>query len=222
MSDQPLDAHPACCKTSPVISAIPATWVRVHTGPPRAFVRDPSTFPVEPRDGSGFVTGIHGGLYPDSRSRCPRCFSRIFHRPLSAQRRFQLGRQMARRPDDDEADDAADLRPLFGPVVPVASPRAGVGAACTWIWAAAAMLTFPTAAFAFQLYPELPALLIILAVSKRVAVRRPMRGGLPSCTGLSRQAQPPARIAWFHVRFLLVCLCLAARGCLQEDTAEPR
>ena len=37
-----------------------------------------------------------------------------------------------------------------------------------WMWAAVAMLTLPTTAFAFQLYPELPALLIILAVSNEL------------------------------------------------------
>jgi hypothetical protein len=68
------------------------------------------------------------------------------------------------------------------------------------VWSVLAMLTLPTAAFAFQFYPELPALLLIVLMLTYVwyhasgssAVRAAAAGGVA------------AGLAWFHPRFLLI------------------
>ena len=80
------------------------------------------------------------------------------------------------------------------------------------LWAAGAMLTLPTAAFAFQFYPELPGLLVILLVStyvlfapSDVTIRLAIAAGAGA-----------AGLAWLHPRFLLVSALLAVCGVLRS------
>jgi hypothetical protein len=78
-----------------------------------------------------------------------------------------------------------------------------------WIWAAIGTMTLPTTAFAFQLYTELPAALIIIAVTSYVL----FAPGSSSRTAIAAGAAT-AGLIWLHPRFLLVSLCLAAAGAL--------
>ena len=76
------------------------------------------------------------------------------------------------------------------------------------VWAAAAMLSLPTAAFAFQFYPELPSLLLIVWLTTHVwfharegSVHRALVAGALS-----------AGLGWLHPRFLLISAVFTVSG----------
>ena len=80
-------------------------------------------------------------------------------------------------------------------------------------WAALAMVSLPTTAFAFQFYPELPGLLLILLVSIYVLFT-------PATTPLLLAAAAgtgAAALAWLHPRFLLVSAVLAVCGLVRSN-----
>jgi hypothetical protein len=79
------------------------------------------------------------------------------------------------------------------------------------LWAAVALLTLPTTAFAFQFYPETPALLIILIVSTVVLFRAERTTPLAAAAA----GGAAASLAWLHPRFLLVSLLLGALGAVR-------
>jgi hypothetical protein len=83
-----------------------------------------------------------------------------------------------------------------------------------WLSAVFAMATFPTSAFAFQLYPEIAAMLIVVASALIVAkglVREPVvapRSRLRTfAVGMLM-----ATLCWLHPRFLLLSAVLAGFG----------
>jgi hypothetical protein len=76
------------------------------------------------------------------------------------------------------------------------------------LWSGLAMLTLPAAAFAFQLYPELPALLLIILVTAYVWFHAPTSGaGRAMAAGAMA-----AGLAWFHPRFLLISALFVFAG----------
>jgi hypothetical protein len=85
--------------------------------------------------------------------------------------------------------------------------------------AGVAMLTLPTTAFAFQFYPEVPALLLIL-VAANVVWFHAASEGEPVTTRQSRLAwarflgagAAAGMLTWLHPRFLVISLALAAIG----------
>ena len=80
-------------------------------------------------------------------------------------------------------------------------------------WAALAMMSLPTTAFAFQFYPELPGLLLILLVSIYVLfapAKTPYLLAAAAGTGA-------AALAWLHPRFLLVSAVLAVCGLVRSN-----
>jgi hypothetical protein len=83
-----------------------------------------------------------------------------------------------------------------------------------WLAALAAALatfTLPVGAFAFQLYPELPALLIVLCVSTWLLFH--VGGTLPGARATAILAGAgAAALAWLHPRFLVVSIAFAAIG----------
>ena len=80
-------------------------------------------------------------------------------------------------------------------------------------WAALAMLTLPTSAFAFQFYPELPGLLLIVLVCTYVLFAPAQTHvALAASAGLGA-----AGLAWLHPRFLLVSAVLAVCGLVRSD-----
>jgi hypothetical protein len=78
--------------------------------------------------------------------------------------------------------------------------------------AALAMLTLPTTAFAFQFYPELPGLLLILLLSSYVLFMP-----TPSVLLAAAAGTGAAALAWLHPRFLLVSAVLAACGLMRSS-----
>ena len=85
-------------------------------------------------------------------------------------------------------------------------------------WAAVAMLTLPTTAFAFQFYPELPGLLVIMLV-RTFVLFAPAESGLLLASAAGTGA---AGLAWLHPRFLLVSMVLAIAGRPLERRSEWR
>ena len=75
------------------------------------------------------------------------------------------------------------------------------------------MLTLPTSAFAFQFYPELPGLLLIVLVCTYVLFAPAQTHvALAASAGLGA-----AGLAWLHPRFLLVSAVLAVCGLVRSD-----
>src|SRR5262249_38472037 len=86
------------------------------------------------------------------------------------------------------------------------------------VWAAIALVTLPSAAFPFQFYPELPALLMILLCSLYAMFAAPETGrGTAAAFGAAT-----AFLAWLHPRFLLVSIVILAIGAARTEAARRR
>ena len=204
--DEPLDARPALLQNGAhLINVIPQEIGRFAKDL-RDFVREPSRFRWNRASGAnGFVSGIHGGLYQEY---APGTSVVLF--PGYFVDRYLLNVDSSRDGKWPAALKATNLMMLltYGlcSVVLFRLLRHALGSEIlAWIWAAVAMLTLPTTAFAFQLYPELPALLIILAVSNELLFANPSRPLAAAVAGAAT-----GLLGWVHVRFLFVSLCLAA------------
>lgn len=86
------------------------------------------------------------------------------------------------------------------------------------IWATVATLTLPTAAFAFQFYPELPALLLIVLLTTYVWFHAPTSG----TTRAAAAGAIAAGLGWFHPRFLLISALFAVAGVISTRRREAR
>jgi hypothetical protein len=77
------------------------------------------------------------------------------------------------------------------------------------VWCVAALTTLPTSAFAFQFYPELPALLVIATITNWVLFSKDKSDWSAFGAGLATGG-----LCWLHPRFLLVSgvLTVAALG----------
>jgi hypothetical protein len=203
---QPLDARPALLRNGALLISVIPHEIDAFARDLRNFAREPTSFRWNRADGySGFVNGIHGGLY---QQYGPGMSTLLF--PGYFVDRYLLNVDASadgRWPADLTATNLMMLL-TYGvcSVMLFRLLRNALGSeTLAWIWAAAAMLTLPTTAFAFQLYPELPALLIILAVSNELMFADRSRSVAAAVAGAATGA-----LAWFHVRFLLIALCLAA------------
>jgi hypothetical protein len=204
--DQPLDARPALLQNGAgLIHAIPQD-IRAFATDLRNFAREPSGFRWNRASAyNAFVSGIHGGLYQEHSAGMS-----VLLFPGYFVDRYLLNVDSSgdgKWPRDFTATNLMMLL-TYGvcSVMLFRLLRHALGSdVLAWIWTAAAMLTLPTTAFAFQLYPELPALLIILAVSDELLFADRSRWLAAAMAGAGTGA-----LAWFHVRFLLISLCLAA------------
>jgi hypothetical protein len=173
-------------------------------------VRQPSRFRWNRASGTaGFVSGIHGGLYQEYG---PGTSAVLF--PGYFIDRYLLNVDSSRDGKWPVDFTATNLMMLltYGACSVVLFRllrHALESETLAWIWAAVAMLTLPTTAFAFQLYPELPALLIILAVSNELLFADRSGWLAAAAAGAATGA-----LGWVHVRFLFISLCLAVVGLL--------
>jgi hypothetical protein len=85
-------------------------------------------------------------------------------------------------------------------------------------WAAVAMISLPAGAFAFQFYPEVPALLVVILSVTYVWFQAPNATWLTSAAG----GIATAGLAWFHPRFLLLSAVLALTGVLNAGSRRSR
>jgi hypothetical protein len=86
-----------------------------------------------------------------------------------------------------------------------------------FIWAPAAVVTLPVAAFPFQIYPELAALLLIATVTNYVlfSPNQSAQAGLLWGTACGA-------LVWLHPRFLVVSLCLIAAAWILRSIPQRR
>jgi hypothetical protein len=205
--DQPLDATPALFGNVARLTGAVAGGARRLSEDLRGFARDPSGFRWNRAlggDGS-FLTGIHGGVY---QVHLPGVSAFLF--PGYFVDRYLLNVRTS--PDGRWPADLAMTNLMMLLVYGVCSVvlfrllRNALGSeSLAWIWAAVAMITLPTTAFAFQLYPEIPALLIILAVSNQL-----LFGSRTAALPAALAGAAAGALGWLHIRFLVVCLCLVA------------
>jgi hypothetical protein len=204
--DQPLDARPALLQNGAHLIRVISQEMGTLAKDLRDFVREPSSFRWNRAHGvNGFVSGIHGGLYQEY---APGTSVVLF--PGYFVDRYLLNTDSSSDGKWPAALTGTNLMMLltYGicSVVLFRLLRHALGSEIlAWMWAAVAMLTLPTTAFAFQLYPELPALLIILAVSNELLFANPSRPLAAAVAGAAAGA-----LGWVHVRFLFISLVLAA------------
>ncbi len=90
--------------------------------------------------------------------------------------------------------------------------------ALAFVWAAVGILTLPTAAFAFQFYPELVALLFAILVTTYVWFHAPQSVALMAAAA----GVATAGLAWLHPRFLPLSLCLGFSAIVRTRSPESR
>jgi len=206
VSDQPLDARPALLQNATLLIKTVPNEIGAAVGDVRAFLRDPAHFRWNRAAAyNGFVDGIHGGLYEQySPGMSVFLFPGYF-----------IDRYLLNVNASEDGKWPADLTMTkmmmlltYGmcAVMLFRLLRNALESdllACTWT--AVAMLTLPTTAFAFQMYPELPALFVILAVSNEL-----LFGNRTGWLAASIAGAAAGALGWVHVRFLLIAACLAA------------
>jgi hypothetical protein len=87
-----------------------------------------------------------------------------------------------------------------------------------FLWAAVGVLTLPTAAFAFQFYPELAALLLTILVTTYVWFHASQSGTLMAAAA----GAATAGLIWLHPRFLPLSMCLALPAILRTSSRRSR
>jgi hypothetical protein len=203
--DQPVDVRPALWQNVVLLARAVRDDTRRVVQDLGAFAADPLGFRWNRALGGqgGFLEGIHGGVYevhlPGASALI--CSGYFVDRALLNVNASRDGKWPANL-------TMTNLMMLLiygiASVVLFRLLRNALGSdALAWLWAAFAMLTLPTSAFAFQLYPEMPALLVVLAVTNALFFGDRSRVWPAVLTGLGAGA-----LAWLHVRFLLVCLVL--------------
>jgi hypothetical protein len=211
--EQPLDAAPRLLQNLGHLPAAVRDDSRRLVQDLRDFASDPSEFRWNRAlggDGS-FLNGIHGGAY---QVHSPGVSVILFPG-------YFLDRYLLNSRFKDEGRWPAELfmtnlmmLVTYGicAVVMFRLLRNALGSeSLGFVWAAIAMLTLPTAAFAFQLYPEIPSLLIVLAVSNYLFFSSRSRTMAAVVAGAAT-----GTLAWMHVRFLLVCVCLVVAALLMK------
>jgi hypothetical protein len=206
VSDQPVDAAPALLQNGEWFLAAAGEDLRGLVEDVQNFGRHPLSFRWNRvRAGNSFVTGRFGGIYQ-------------IHEPGTSAFLFPgyfIDRYLLSTGSSSDGKFPSDLvmtNVMMLLVYGLAAvflfrllARALGSESLAWIWAAIAMMTMPVTAFAFQFYPELPALLIIVAVSGYVLFTDSAGGASGALAGGVAGA-----LVWLHPRFLLTAFCLAA------------
>lgn len=92
-----------------------------------------------------------------------------------------------------------------------------------WLASALAMLTLPMTAFAFQFYPEVPALLLIVMAANYVWFPRLTPRAALRTIGMAVFAGAAAgMLTWLHPRFLVVSIVLAGVGAVRTSGTTRR
>lgn len=209
LTDVPLDARPGMGRLPALLWQAIGLDASDLVSDLRRFAASPGNFRWNrARGAEGFLTGKRGGTYQLYQ---PGLSVLLF--PGYFIDRHLLGLRPGYQqefPDELPATNLTMLL-LFG-MCAVALFRllrnALASDALAWFWAAIGLLTMPATAFAFQFYPEVPALLIVLAVANHVLFHAGDRGWVAA----SAAGAAAAALAWLHPRFLLVSLLLTAVG----------
>jgi hypothetical protein len=217
MSDQPPGAMPSLFNNLRRVASAVRTGVRTGWSDLRAFIADPSGFQWNRVSGAdGFFTGRHGGVYQIH----PPGLSMMLL-PGYTIDRFLL-------PTEPGYQDEFPSRLVMttttllvtlggcGVVLYRLLTRALENRRLAWTWAAIGALTLPLSAFAFQIYPEVPAALLILVVVYVVRLRPVSRAHLVAA------ASGAAALVWLHPRLMLVSAVLVALALWRADRSGRR
>ncbi len=182
---------------------------RAVAGDLQAFARNPAGFRWNRARGeAGFLCGKDGGLYQKYQPG-----TSVFLFPGYVIDRMLPGM----RPGYQEEFPAA--LPMTNVMMLLVYGACGVALfhllrhalasdALAWSWAAMAITILPTGAFAFQLYPELPGLLLFLASALFVLFQT----GRSTTVTAALAGAAAGGLAWLHPRFLPLSLVVAATG----------
>jgi hypothetical protein len=204
VSEEPLDAPPHLVANLRHAAAVVPEVIRDLTTDLRAFARAPTTFQWNRvRAENGFVTGKHGGVYQVHQ---PGVAAAVMPGYVVDRYLIALGAGSdGKFPDALPVTDLMML--LWAGACAVALFRLLTNALGVerdaWLWAVAGVLTLPTSAFAYQFYPELPALFVVL-----VAMNAALFGRLSSPWAAAGLGAAIGSLAWLHPRFLLVAFLL--------------
>src|SRR3982751_5030255 len=205
-ADQPLDASPHLLTTAALVPRTIIEESGALLADLRQFIRRPFTFHwARVTGGNGFVRGKHGGIFEVYQ---PGLSVVLF--PGYFIDRYLLGLHPGYQ------GEFPDELVMTNVVMLLVYGFCGVGLfrllrhlvesdALAVLWAFAGVMTLPASAFAFQFYPELVALLILLIVSNFL-VARPDRA--PPVAAAAAGMLTGA-FGWLHPRFLILSLVLA-------------
>ncbi len=185
----------------------------------RNFLADPRGFQWNRgRRNDGFVTGKRGGKY---QIYMPGASFLLFPG-------YFIDRHLLALPHPEDGEFPAQLVMTYLTMLLLYGcsavalfrllRRALVSDTLGLLWAAIAMLTLPTAAFAFQFYPEIPALLVILLVTSYVWFHAREGRWIPAAAA----GAGAGGLAWFHPRFLLVSAVLVVAGMVAATSRRSR
>ena len=192
---------------------------RALGGDLRRFLEDPGGFAWNrARRSDGFVTGKRGGKY---QIYMPGTSLFLFPG-------YFVDRHLLALPHPEDGEFPAQLYMTYLSMLLLHGLSAVVlfrvlrrvlsSDALGLFWSAMAMLTLPTSAFAFQFYPEVPALLVILGVVSYVW----FHATRPRWIAAAAAGGAAGGLAWFHPRFLLVSLVLIVAGTICTSTRRAR
>jgi hypothetical protein len=217
--DMPLDASSRLLDNAVLLSTAIGEESRALIQDLKGFIASPSGFQWNRAERhEGFVTGKRGGLY---QIYMPGVSFFLFPG-------YFLDRHVLSLRSTEQGEFPAELVMtnltmlfLYG-LCAVALFRllrhALASDVLALFWSALAMLSLPSAAFAFQFYPEIPALFIILLVTTYIWFHAP---GAP-WTRAAAAGLGAGTLAWFHPRFLLVSLVLMAVGAMRTTDNRAR
>lgn len=218
-SEQPLDSSPHLLRTA---ALLPRT-IAEETG---ALVADLGQFAAHPvtfrwsrvKGGNGFVEGKRGGIYEIYQ---PGPSAVLF--PGYFIDRYLLGLHPGYQGEFPEELVMTNLTMLlvygFCGVALFRLLRNVIQSdSLAMLWAAVGVVILPAGAFAFQFYPELPALLIVLVVSNFLLASATHSRPVAS---LAAGAASGA-LCWMHPRFLLLSLAITGVAMVRTKSARRR
>jgi len=218
-ADEPLDSQPDLLSTAAQLPRAMAEEAGAFAADLRAFAAHPATFRWNrATGGNGFVLGKRGGIYEIYQ---PGVSVVLF--PGYFIDRYLLGIHPGYQGEFPDELVMTNLTMLlvygFCGVALFRLLRHLLSSdALAILWAAIGMAILPMSAFAFQFYPELVALLILLLLGNFLLVHAPA-GRTAACCAAGFAA---GALCWLHPRFLLLSLFLACVGLLRTRTGAWR
>ena len=218
-ADEPLDSQPHLLSTAAQLPRAMAEEAGAFGADLRAFAAHPTTFRWNrSTGGNGFVLGKRGGIYEIYQ---PGVSVVLF--PGYFIDRYLLGIHPGYQGEFPGELVMTNLTMLlvygFCGVALFRLLRHLLSSdALAILWAAIGMAILPMSAFAFQFYPELVALLILLLLGNFLLVHA-SAGRTAACCAAGFAA---GALCWLHPRFLLLSLFLACVGLLRTRTGAWR
>ena len=218
-ADEPLDSQPLLLRTAAQLPRAIVEEAGALAADLRGFASHPTTFRWNRVTGrNGFVLGKRGGIYEIYQ---PGVSLVLF--PGYFIDRYLLGIRPGYQGEFPEELVMTNLTMLFvygfcGVALFRVFRHLLSSDGLAMLWGAIGMAILPMSAFAFQFYPELVALLILLLLTNFFLVHASAaRPAVCAAAGFAAGA-----LCWLHPRFLLLSLFLAGVGLLRTRTGSWR